>query len=162
MSIAQQTLPEFDDEMARTRKILAGVTPESMDWKPDAGMRTIGWNANHLAEIVGWTSDILEQSEFDIAPVDGPKYETPSREDPQEILAEFDAAVQSARNAFAAASDEQLAEEWTMKMGGQTLFTMNKGPCIRRWVLNHSVHHRAILSIYLRQCGVDLTPVYDQ
>ena len=162
MSIAELALPEFDDEMARTRKVLAAVPKNSMDWKPGDNMRSVGWNANHLAEIIGWTNDILEKSEFDIAPVDGPKYETPSIDDPALILSKYDSALTVARDAFANSSDDKLAEQWTMKMGGQPLFTMTKGACVRRWVFNHSIHHRGILSLYLRMCGVELTPVYDE
>ncbi|QDU92581.1 DinB family protein [Lignipirellula cremea] len=161
MTIAAGILPEFDDEMARTRKVLAAVPQTSLDWKPGESLRTIGWNANHLSEIVGWSKGILEEDEFDIAPVDGPRYETPSLADPAAIVAAFDANVIQARAAIAAATDAQMAEPWSMKMGGQTLFTMPKGACLRTWVLNHSVHHRGILSVYLRMNGVELTPVYD-
>lgn len=162
MSLAQRTLPEFDDEMARTRKVLAAVPRDQMDWKPNAEMRSIGWNANHIAEIVAWTSDILNKDQFDIAPVDGPKYETPTIDDPAAVLSNFDNALATARKTLSEASDDQLAEDWSLKMGGQTLSTMKKGACIRRWVLNHSIHHRAILSAYLRMCGVKITPVYDE
>ncbi len=155
-------IDEFDDEMARTRKILAAVPADRVAWKLDPKTQSIGWNANHIAEIVGWTSDILSQSEFDLAPVDGPAYKTPEIEDPKHIVENFDSAVATARAALLNASAETLAEDWTMKMGGQPLFTMTKGACIRRWVLNHTVHHRAIVSLYLRHCGVELTPVYDE
>ncbi len=161
MSLATLTLPEFDDEMDRTRAVLAAVPKQFLDWKPAAAVRSVGWNANHLAEIVGWTADILAQDEFDLAPPGGPKYETPSLDNPQQIVQKFDAALAAARALFATASDEKLAENWTMKMGGQPLFTISKGACIRKWVLNHTIHHRAILSIYLRICGVEVTPVYD-
>lgn len=161
MSFGETILPEFDDEMARTRAVLATVTAESMDWKPDTAMRSIGWNVNHLAEIIAWTADILDRDEIDIAPVDGPKYETPTIDDPVQVLAKFDAAAAAARQALSAASDAKFAEAWTMKMGGQPLFTMTKGACLRRWVMNHTIHHRGILSVYLRMCGIDVTPVYD-
>ena len=162
MSIAQQTLEEFDDEMARTRKVLAAVTSELMNWQAGDGFHTIGWNANHIADSISWTTFILDVDEFDIAPVDGPAHENPTLEDPAEVLASFDASVEKARAEFAAASDEKLSENWTMKMAGETLFTMTKGDCIRKWVMNHSIHHRGILSVYLRMNGVELTPVYDE
>lgn len=162
MSIAENTLAEFDDEMGRTRKVLAAITKEHMDWQVDPNMHSVGWNANHIADSVSWTKLILEQPEFDFAPIDGPKHETPTFDDPAVVLENFDAAVTTARQAFAEASDETLAEDWALKMGGQTLDTMSKGTCIRRWVLNHTIHHRGILSVYLRMCGIELTPVYDE
>lgn len=161
MTISELMLPELDEEMGRTRKVLAAVPRQHLDWKPAEVLHTIGWNANHLAEIVGWTSMILQQDVFDIAPVDGPAYKTPSIDDPAKIVASFDEGLVAARSAIAAATDAVMAESWTMKMGGQTLFTLSKGACIRTWVLNHSVHHRGILSVYLRMRGVEFTPVYD-
>lgn len=161
MSIAKNTLAEFDDEMARTRKVLAAIPAEHMDWSVDPSMRSIGWNANHIADILSWTEGILEHSEFDFAPVDGPHHETPSISDPKVVLEQFDRALASARAAFSAASDETLGEDWALKMGGETLQTLPKGACIRKWILNHTIHHRGILSVYLRLCGVDLLPIYD-
>ncbi len=161
MTTGKLILPELDDEMARTRAILVVVPKEHLDWEPGEGLHSIGWNANHLAEIVGWTQPILNEDDFDIAPVGGTPYETPSLDDPAEILAAFDANLKAARDSIASASDELMAKDWSMSMGGQTLFTMSKGDCIRKWVLNHSVHHRGILSVYLRMRGVEFTPVYD-
>ncbi len=161
MTFAAQHFADFDDEMARTRIVLSAIPAEIMDWLPAEGMRSIGWNANHLAEIVGWTTDILSHDEFDVAPIDGPAYETPSISDPAEILAKFDSAVDASRAALFVAADTKFADPWTMKMGGQPLFTMNKGHCIRKWVLSHTIHHRGILSVYLRLRGVELMPVYD-
>lgn len=161
MTISELMIPELDREMARTRRVLQAVPADKMAWQPGENLRTIGWNANHLMEIVSWTSDILDKDEFNIAPVDGPAYQTPSIADPNEIVAQFDKNLVAAREAIAGATDEKMAEMWTMKMGEQTLFTISKGDCLRTWVLNHTVHHRAILSVYLRMAGVELTPVYD-
>lgn len=162
MPIAENTLAEFDDEMARTRKVLAAVPTEHMDWQISPEMRSVGWNANHIADILSWTKAIIEEPEFDIAPIGGPKHETPDHGDPVVVLKNFDAALEEARHVFSQASDSVLAENWELKMGGETLQALKKGDCIRRWILNHTIHHRAILSTYLRVCGVELTPVYDQ
>ncbi|TWU07458.1 DinB family protein [Stieleria varia] len=161
-TLSHLMLPEFDREMPRTRKVLAALTPESLSWQADEKLRSIGWNANHIADLIGWTPQIIANDEFDMAPLEGPKPEVPSLEDPAEILNAFDTAVTQARAAIEAATDEQLAEDWSLKSGGQTLFTISKGECLRTWVLNHTVHHRAILSVYLRMNGIELTPVYDE
>ncbi len=153
---------DFDDEMARTRKVLAAIPREHMDWQLNPKLRSIGWNANHIADTVSWTKLILEQDEFDIAPTDGPKPETPTLDDPSEILDSFDNAVEVAHRALSEVSDETLAKNWEHKLGGQTIDAMSKQTCIRRWVLNHTIHHRGILSVYLRMCGVELTPVYEE
>ncbi len=87
--------------------------------------------------------------------------QVPSESDPVELLKQFDANLTSARASLANCSDAVMAEMWSLKSGGQALFTIPKSECLRTWVLNHCVHHRGILSVYLRMCGVDLTPVYD-
>ena len=152
---------DFDDEMARTRSVLQAVRAEDMAHQFSTELRSIGWNANHLAEIVGWTGPILEESEFDMAPVDGPRYETPSISDPVELVRKFDGAVLAAGTALATVNDSVFEEDWHMKAAGEVLFTMKKGACIRKWVINHTIHHRAILSVYLRMRGVESQPVYD-
>lgn len=161
MRLAEIMLPEFDREMARTRRTLAAVPADKMDWKPHESLHTIHWNANHLVNLIGWTPLIISASEFDMAPVDGPAPEPPSIDDPAALLAEFDKNVATAREALFGASDETMAEPWSLKAGGQVLFTISKGECVRTWVLNHSVHHRAILSVFLRMAGVAVTPPYD-
>lgn len=161
MNNSSLLLSDFDDEMARTRLVLQAVRAEDMTHQFSPELRSIGWNANHLAEIVGWTGSILEESEFDIAPVDGPRYETPSISDPKELVRKFDGAVLAAGTALATVDESVFDENWQMKMAGELLFTMKKGACIRKWVINHTIHHRAILSVYLRMRGVESPPVYD-
>ena len=161
MSLSDLMLPEFDREMQTTRRILACIPADKMNWQPHAGLHTIGWNANHLTDVVGWGGAIIEYPEFDMAPVDGPRYEGLNISDPAELLAVFDQNVAASRTALAAVSDARMAEPWSLKMAGQTLFTLSKGDCFRKWVLSHVVHHRAILSVYLRMAGVEHTPPFD-
>lgn len=160
-TFAELTLPEFDDEMARTRLVLASIPSDKLEWKLDESFQSIGWNATHIANIVGWTTGIIAEDFFDIAPQDGPADSVEPLDNLESILLEFDTNVVAARQAISRASDELLSKEWSLLMGGQTLFTMTKQSSIRKWVLNHLIHHRGILSIQLRKCGVSLTPVYD-
>lgn len=162
MTLAALMLPEFDDEMARTRRMLAALPADRMAWKPHEALHTIGWNANHIVEIVGWTQVIISESEFDMAPVGGRKYETPDIQDPAVLLGQFDENVVAARASIAGATDAVLAQPWSLKSGGETLFTISKGACLRTWVFNHTVHHRAILSAGLRMCGVNVAGAYDE
>lgn len=161
MRLAEIMLPEFDREMARTRKTLAALPADRMEWQAQEAVHTIGWTANHLVDLIGWTPSIIGASEFDVAPVDGPAPKPLSISDPALLLAEFDKNVAAARESLVGVSDETLAEPWSLKAGGQALFTISKGECVRTWVLNHAVHHRAILSVYLRMAGVAVTPPYD-
>ncbi|MCA9186032.1 MAG: DinB family protein [Pirellulaceae bacterium] len=161
MRIAEIMLPELDREMARTRRLLTLVPAEKMEWKAHEGLRTIGWNFNHIVDLIGWTPLVISEDSFDMAPLDGPKPEPLNITDPTELLRFFDQNVANARVAIEAASDATMAEPWTLKAGGQVLFTISKGDCIRTWVLNHAVHHRGILSVYLSMVGVADAHVYD-
>ncbi len=77
MAYADTLLPEFDHEMASTRKVLEQLPDDIVDWRPHAKSNTIGWNANHLADLPGWAVAILTQPQFDFAPVGGKRYELP-------------------------------------------------------------------------------------
>jgi uncharacterized damage-inducible protein DinB len=161
-SLAEIMLPEFDREMARTRRILAAVTVDILEKKVHESLHTIAWNAGHIVEVVGWTPYITNYPEFDMSPIDGPKYEAPVARDPAKLMADFDKNVTEARTGLAKMTDAAMAEPWSLKAAGQTYFTMPKGECLRTWVLNHLVHHRAILAVYLRMLGINVTPPYDQ
>jgi uncharacterized damage-inducible protein DinB len=154
MLISELMIPELAQESAMTRRLLEKVPNDKLGWTPGSGLHTIGWNANHLAEIAGWTPGILETSELDIAPVDGPPLVTTESNDIKEIRATFDKNLQLSLESLKGVSDAVMAEPWTMKMGGHTIFTMAKGDCIRKWIFSHTSHHRAILSTYLRLAGV--------
>src|SRR5690606_4974847 len=103
----------------------------------------------------------VDEDVFNVAPTDGPAYQSPALDDLAKIVELFDENVLAARAAIARTSDEVMDEQWTMKAGEQTLLALGKGECLRTWVLNHTVHHRGILSVYLRILGVEGVGVYD-
>ncbi len=160
MTYADALLPEFDHEMASTRRMLESTPADKMDFKAGPQFQTIGWNANHVAEIVGWAEGVFTEPSFDIAPVDGPRYESPELASPEEVLNLFDNNVASARNAIQAADESRLNEPWSLLQGGQPLFTMPRHMVIRLFVLNHLIHHRAFLCAQLRLAGVDAPGMY--
>lgn len=160
MSYADSVLPEFDQEMASTRKVLECLPDDKLDWKPHAKSHTIGWNANHIAEMPGWVVGTIGQSSWDIAPVGGEPYRTPSLNSRAEILTLFDKNVAAAREAIASAKTEEMAAPWSLLRGGQALFTMPRAVVIRSFVLNHTIHHRAILLVYLRLNDIPIPGMY--
>jgi uncharacterized damage-inducible protein DinB len=160
MSYAQQILPEFDQEMASTRKVLAVVPDSKLDWKAHPKSNTIGWNANHLAELPGWGVNILTESFFDFAPVNGPRYQSPKLTNASEIVALFDENVAKARKALEGAKDEAMGDMWSLMAGGQKIFTMPRAAVVRAFVLSHVIHHRAILTVYLRLNDVPVPGMY--
>lgn len=160
MTYAEVFLPEFDQEMANTRKVLERVPEDKLDWKAHPKSNTIGWNANHLAEIPDWVEGTLSQPNWDIAPVGGRPYQSPKLTTVREILDLFDRNVAAGRKALQAATDEAMQQTWSLLKGGQPLFTMPRSVVIRDFVLNHAVHHRAILCVYLRLNDVPVPGMY--
>ena len=157
---AQMTLPEFEHEMATTRKMLERVPEDKLDWKPHEKSNTIGWNANHLAEIPGWGANILSESFYDMNPPGGKPYKTPAVATRAELLSAFDAGVAEAREALKSITDEQADAIWSFKSGGETMLEMPKRVAFRMWVISHAIHHRAILSVYYRLNDVPVPAIY--
>jgi uncharacterized damage-inducible protein DinB len=161
MSIAQSLLPEFDQEMAGTRKVLERVPDAKWNWKPHAKSGTAGWLAGHVATLPDWLSFTLASESLDYAPLDGKSTYTPPNTDNQaNMLAAFDKCVGDARAALSKATDADFAVDWTLLAGGQKIFTMPRIACIRTMVLNHLIHHRAQLTMYLRLMDIPVPGLY--
>lgn len=160
MPYADTILPEFEQEAANTRKALAAIPDNILDWKAHPKSNTVGWVANHLAEIPGYVGGTLTQAEWDIAPENGPKYESPKLASVAEILDLFDKNVAEAIAAFKAVEDEAMGESWSLLEAGKPLITMPRAAVIRSFVLNHQVHHRAILCVYLRLNDIPVPGMY--
>ncbi len=159
MTIGQAMLPEFETEMANTRKILERIPNDKLDWKIHDKSLTIGAVANHLADIPSWV-DIMQSDSLDVAPVDGEPYQSPSETTTAAILELFDKNVGQALGILETVDDATLQGPWSLLQGGQTLMTMPRMAVIRIWVLNHSIHHRAHLCVYLRVNGIEVPGMY--
>jgi uncharacterized damage-inducible protein DinB len=160
MALTDALLPEFDMEMASTRKTLERVPLARMSWKPHEKSMTMGRLASHLAETVGWLGDTLASDSFDMAPPGGEPMKAYEGETPEAILEAFDKNANRAREALSGATDEALRKPWSLLKGGETLFTAPKIGIIRTWVLNHSIHHRAQLGVYLRLNDIAVPSIY--
>jgi uncharacterized damage-inducible protein DinB len=160
MNYAETILPEFDREMANTRKVLERVPDHKLDWQVHPKSHTLGWNANHLAEILGWVPGALTTPSWDIAPVGGKPYQSPMLTSRQEILELFDRNVAAARKAIAAVKDDQMTQSWSLLKAGTPMFTLPRTTVIRSLVLNHMIHHRAILCVYLRLNDIPVPGMY--
>lgn len=160
MSLSQSLLPEFDHEMANTRKVLERIPEDKLDWRVHEKSNTIGWVGMHLAQIPNWADLTLNQDSLDVAPVGAEPYRTPVAHSRQEILDRFDKNVAAARAAIAAATDEQFMKPWSLLMKGETVFTMPRAAVLRSFVLNHNIHHRAHLCVYLRLNDVPVPALY--
>lgn len=159
MTLSEMLLPEFDREMASTRKTLERVPADKLDWQPHAKSTTMRELATHLSNIPTWASYGVTRDSLDIAPQGNPLRAAPIAS-AQEAVALFDKNVATARAAVAGASDELLAQPWTLLRDGQTIFTMPKMAVLRNFVLNHMIHHRAQLGVYLRLNDVPVPSIY--
>ena len=160
MTIAAALLPEFDSEMAATRRVLERVPEAHADWRPHEKSWPLGGLAIHLANIPFWLSMTLERDELDLEPPDGPALESPVFTTAADALARFDANVADARTRLAAASDAALGAPWSLKKGGHIAFTLPRVACVRSFVMNHTIHHRGQLTVYLRLLDVPVPPTY--
>lgn len=159
MPLADAMLPEFDHEMANTRKTLERVPDDKFSWRPHEKSFPMGNLASHLSNLPGWTNVAIEMDEFDMAP-GGNRMTTPECHSQQELLEAFDANVAKARAALASVSDEKLFGSWTLKANGQQVLTMPRIAVLRNFVLNHTIHHRAQLGVYLRLNDIPVPSIY--
>jgi uncharacterized damage-inducible protein DinB len=160
MSYAETVLPEFDQEMANTRKVLERIPDDKLDWQAHPKSHTIGWNANHLADLPNWLVVSLTQPSLDIAPIGAERYQLPKLTRGQEIVDHFDRNVAAARKAITEVKDEDVGKPWSLLQGGNTIFTMPRAAVVRSVVLNHLIHHRAILCVYLRLNDIPVPGMY--
>jgi uncharacterized damage-inducible protein DinB len=158
MALGQALLPEFDHEMENTRKILERVPDGKFDWRPHEKSGTLGWLTTHVATIPGWTSYTIGTDRLDIADPNMPP--PPKANTRAEALSLFDKAVAEGRAALAAVSDADLMKPWSLVGGGKTIFTMPRIAVLRSMVMNHMIHHRAQLGVYLRLNDVALPAIY--
>jgi len=160
MSIAESILPEFEHEMAGTRKTIERAPDDKWGWKAHPKSNSIGWVVSHLAEIPGWVEPTLTGESWDIQPPGGEPYHTHQVANHQEALAIFDKNVAEAQRAIAATPDTEYYKNWSLLMNGEAVITMPRIGVIRAWVLNHTIHHRAILTVYLRLNDVPVPGLY--
>jgi uncharacterized damage-inducible protein DinB len=160
MTTAASLLPEFDHEMATTRKVLAGVPAAGPEWRPHPKSTALGELASHLATIALWGKMTLERTELDLGVPENAKLARTPFTTTAELLERFDSYVRDTRAALAAASDADMGVTWTLKNGGKTIFSMPRTAVFRSFVMNHSIHHRAQLGVYLRLRDVPLPSTY--
>jgi uncharacterized damage-inducible protein DinB len=160
MAIAELMLPEFDHEMATTRMLLERVPEEKAGWRPHARSMSIGELAMHLASVLRWASLTLERTEFDTSPPDEERAAPLPFTSTTQLLQTYDAAVQTARNLLAGMSDGAFMVPWTLKSGGRRMFSTPRASVFRSFVLNHAVHHRGQLTVYLRMLDVPIPYIY--
>jgi uncharacterized damage-inducible protein DinB len=160
MYISDALLPEFDLETANTRKTLERVPMDKYNWAPHAKSMPMGKLATHLATLAEWMTITINQDSLDFNPPGGAPFTMPVPKTSEELLKFHDEGVTKARASLASASDEVLMKPWSLLSGGQVLFTMPKVVVIRSFVMNHGIHHRAQLGVYLRLNDIAVPSIY--
>ena len=160
MSISAGLLPEFDQEMEKTRKTLERVPMDRFDWKPHERSFGLGELANHLARLPGWGAETMGTESLDLAPEGKAMEEPPVATATGDLLAAFDRNAAAFRDAVAKASDEAFLAPWTLYQGGTELLTLPRIAVIRNLILNHLVHHRGQLTVDLRMNEVPVPALY--
>ncbi|MEO8619732.1 MAG: DinB family protein [bacterium] len=159
MTISDLLLPEYDNEITVTRTVLERVPDGKGDWKPHEKSFPLAHLAQLVAMIPGWVPMVTEKPELDIAPVDGPKRGY-TMETTATLLGMFDTNAKTGRESIARMTDAQFDEPWHFKAAGQLIFTKSRYQSLRWSVLNHLVHHRAQLGLYLRLIGEKVPDMY--
>jgi uncharacterized damage-inducible protein DinB len=156
MSIKDGLLADFDHEMGTTRRLLERLPDDRLSWKPHPRSMTLGGLATHLSNIPTWGGTILNEQSFDLTGPPPPLEEKTSR---AEILASFDDVCRTTR-ATMDKSDGEYQSLWTLKRGGQQVFSVPRVAAFRSFVLHHVIHHRGQLSLYLRLNDVPVPAIY--
>jgi uncharacterized damage-inducible protein DinB len=154
MTIGESMLAEFDSEMGTTRRVLERVPSDKGEWKPHAKSFAIGHLAQLIAGMPGWITRTLKASSLDLGNFRGYTFEKT-----ETLLEMFDKNVHDAREALAAATDASFAAPWSLKRGDQVFFTLPVGAVVRQNI-NHLVHHRGQMTVYLRLLDIPVPSVY--
>jgi len=160
MTISQGLLGELELEMTKTRKTLERVPMENFDWKPHEKSFAMGALANHLARLTGWGAETMSTDFLDYAPKDGEAYAPPVARTSEELLSVFDKGASALRQAIEGATDEDFMVPWSLLNGGETLFTLPRVAVIRNMILNHLIHHRGQMTVYLRMNDIPVPALY--
>jgi len=154
MSIFSARIPVFDQEMATTRRLLERVPSDKGTWKPHPKSFALGHLAQLVAWMPGWVANTVRHTELDLTTTPDYSFETT-----ETLLAMFDRNVREAREALRSSPDADFAVPWSLKRGGQVLFTAPRGTVVRTHI-NHLIHHRGQLTVYLRLNDVPLPSIY--
>jgi len=154
--ISDLLLLEFEEEVKKTRTMLERV-PMKADFKPHAKSMPLSKLAPHVAELAGFGLTILTTPELDFS--NAPRTR-PAFESPEQLAKVFDEGAAKVRQALKNTSDEAWTQPWKLSFQGKPIFSGSRFLAYRQMFLNHLVHHRAQLGVYLRLNDTPLPATY--
>lgn len=160
MRIADTLLPEWDHEVAVTRRVVERVPDDKLDWKPHAKSWTLRQLATHLVTVPSWLPMIIAQEFIDMAPEGGGQTTNTPAESRDDLVRRFDEQTAAARQALAGADNATMLAPWSLKQAGTPVFTMPRAGVLRGFIFSHMIHHRAQLGVYLRLLDVPVPAMY--
>jgi len=158
MAIKDGILPEFDHEMGSTRRLLERVPETEFAWRPHEKSFPLGDLAAHIVNLPTWVDITMAGTELDSAEISAARSARPASR--AELLQRFDDNVKKARATIDSQTDPAFLVPWTFKTGGHVIFTMPRLSVLRTFVINHLIHHRGQLTVYLRLRNVPLPSIY--
>ena len=161
MHTTELLLKELHLEAHFTRKHLERVPMDQLSFRPHEKSMTLGWLATFTAILPTWGTVVLAKDEFDVAPPGGDTGDYSIRTTTESLLALFDKNIADMRAALTKATESTLDEPWALKAAGHTIFSEPRGLVYRTFIMNHLVHHRAQLGVFLRMLGVAVPAVYN-
>jgi uncharacterized damage-inducible protein DinB len=159
MKIEELLLAELNREAERSRRSLEHVPEGKYDWKPHDKSMIFGYLANMVATMPSWVAMIVNQDELDVAPVGGSNFQAPRLETSRDLLAALDGTLKDARSALQATTGDHLKTPWRLLAGGKTVMELPRDVTIQD-TLNHWVHHRGQMTVYLRLMGATVPALY--
>jgi uncharacterized damage-inducible protein DinB len=157
MAVTETLLPEFDQEMAATRLVLARLPEADFEWRPHPKSYSLGELATHLAQIPRWGTSILTREFHDLESSGARGTALPSV---AAVLDRFDQHVRDVRARLTSMLDAELAAPWALRRGAHLILSLPRVAALRAFVLHHTIHHRGQMTVYLRLRDVPLPPLY--
>jgi uncharacterized damage-inducible protein DinB len=151
-------LPEFDHEMAVTRRLLERAPEAAFTWRPHEKSFSLSGICSHLSRIPHWGVAILNHDGYDLVRDAVPRGD--EKTSVADILATHDGFVKEVRARLTEILDAELMATWSLKRDGKVLMSMPRISAFKSFVINHTIHHRGQLSVYLRLQNVPLPPIY--
>lgn len=148
---------DLDREIATTRKVLERVPTEKFSFQPHEKSMNLGQLAMHVATLLQWAVDTITKDELDLDTTKGPRTDV---KDSADLLAEFEKHAARCKAELAKLDDAALSKTWRLVKGGQEMYSAPRSYVLRVWCLNHLVHHRAQVCVYLRLLNVPVPAVY--